>query len=111
MKTKIGILITAMIGFVLGFFGVIVSIFADGDIFEKLNTAFVILLIYGALSCILGLLYKSTYKKFVITLSLPGIVFLIIYLFSEFNIMYIGYMFLILTTSFVGGSIGKKIHN
>lgn len=104
----IGALITAGIGFILGFFGVMVSVFSDGTTYERLVTALVVLIIYAVLSLVLGFAKSRQPMLYALSLSLPGILLLLFYLFKEFNIFYIIYMALILSVVYFGVQSGKS---
>lgn len=104
----IGASITAVIGLILGFFGVIVSVFSDGTIYERLVTALVVLIIYAVLSLILGFMKSGRAILYMLSLSLPGVLLLLSYSFKEFNLFYIVYMVLILAIVYFGVKSGKS---
>jgi hypothetical protein len=56
VKHAIGINLAFLAGSLIGFFGVFVSVFADGGLTERLITIGVILLIYSVLSGVWGFL-------------------------------------------------------
>lgn len=105
----IGSLITIAVGALLGFFGVFVSVFSDGLVFERLVTILIVLIIYGVLSIILGFLRPSYTILYMLSLSLPGILLLAVYTSKEFNFLYIVYMILIALFSYFGTKSGKSL--
>lgn len=108
-KKSIGILTTIVIGIVMGFFGVMVSVFSDGSTYERLITILIILIIYGVLSLIAGFLKTVKTWIYMLSLSIPGVLMLLFYTIKEFNIMYIVYIALILLVTFFGTKSGKSI--
>ncbi|WP_312833108.1 DUF6954 family protein [Sedimentibacter saalensis] len=105
----IGSLITVALGTLLGFFGVAVSVFSDGLVFERLVTILIVLIIYGIVSIVLGFL-KPTYTwLYMLSLSMPGVIILALYSSREFNILYVAYIILILAFSFFGTKTGKSM--
>ncbi|MEL7649857.1 MAG: hypothetical protein AAGU76_17310 [Sedimentibacter sp.] len=105
----VGSLITIAAGALLGFFGVFVSVFSDGLVFERLVTILIVLIIYGVISIILGLLKPGFTILYMLCLSLPGVVILLIYTTREFNFLYVVYMILILLFSYFGTQSGKSL--
>lgn len=109
MKYRLGIVLAIIIGGLIGFFGVLVSVFADGGQQERLITVGIILLIYFVISAALGYLLPDYSWKWGIFLGMPGVVFLIVYALREFNIYYLIYMLLIIDISCLGAWLGTKI--
>lgn len=107
-KKLISIIIVAIIGIVLGFFGVIVSVFSDGSTYEKAITIGIVLIIYAIFSLILGLVKPIKTWIYMLALSLPGVLMLIVYSIKEFNVLYIIYIILILIISYFGTKTGKS---
>ncbi len=105
----LGSLITLVAGALIGFFGVFVSVFSDGLVYERLVTILIVLIIYGIVGIVLGFL-KPTYTwLYMLSLSLPGIIILALYSSREFNILYVSYILLILAFSFFGTKTGKSM--
>ena len=104
----IGIIITVVLGLLLGFFGVFVSVFSDGLIYERLITILIVLIIYGILSIVLGFLKPNKTWLYMLCLSLPGALLLLLYMTREFNIFYLLYAVLILLVSYFGTKSGKS---
>lgn len=108
-KKLISIIVTLVIGIVLGFFGVMVSVFSDGGTYERIITILIILIIYGVLSLIIGFIRPVKPWGHMLALSLPGVVMLIFYTIKEFNILYIVYIVLIILFTFSGTKSGKSL--
>lgn len=108
-KKLISIIVTLVIGIVLGFFGVMVSVFSDGGTYERIITILIILIIYGVLSLIIGFIRPVKPWGHMLALSLPGVVMLIFYTIKEFNILYIVYIVLIILFTFFGTKSGKSL--
>lgn len=109
MNYKLGIILAVLIGGVVGFFGVLVSVFADGGQQERLITVGIILLIYFVIGAAFGYLLPDYSWKWGIFLGLPGVIFLAAYALREFDIYYLIYMLLIIDISCLGAWLGKKI--
>ena len=111
MKHIIGINLALIAGGLLGFFGVFVSVFADGPLVERLVTIFVILLIYYVLGGVWGLVLPGYSWKWGILLGAPGVLILGIYMIREFNAYYFIYMILIICTTCFGSWAGSYVRN
>ena len=107
-KKPIGIIVTIIIGIVMGIFGVIVSVFSDGSTYERIITILIIL-IYGVISLITGFIKPIKTWIYMLSLSLPGVIMLTFYTVKEFNILYIVYMALIFLITFYGTKSGKSL--
>ena len=105
------LILTLIIGGVIGFFGVLVSVFADGNILERLITICVILLIYGLLSGILGYIMPRYSWKWGLLLGSPAVLFLALYLLKETSSAYFLYMFLIIGISCLSALLGSFLKN
>jgi lysylphosphatidylglycerol synthetase-like protein (DUF2156 family) len=109
MKQALGLILAIAAGCFIGFFGVLVSVFADGGLQERLITIGFILLIYAFLGCAWSLALPGKFWRWVLALSLPGMVFLLVYLQKEFNPLYLVYMILILGCTVLGAFLGQRI--
>lgn len=107
-KKTTSIIVTIVIGIVLGLFGVMVSVFSDGSTYERIITILIILIIYGVLSLIIGFIKPVKPWAHMLSLSLPGVILLIFYTIKEFNILYIVYIVLILLITYFGTRSGKS---
>ena len=105
----VGSLITIFIGLLLGFFGVYVSVFSDGLVYERAITILIVLIIYGVLSVIIGFVKSKKNWLYMLSLSLPGIILLLIYTAKDFNILYLLYTVLIFLVSYYGARSGKSL--
>jgi len=92
MKSTIGVLISLIIGGVIGFFGVFLSVFSDGDMGERAATIGVIILIYLVLGAVSGLVWPDLKWIVGLMIGLPGAILLLFYMFKEFNVLYIPYL-------------------
>lgn len=109
MKQILGMILAIMSGCFVGFFGVFVSVFADGGLQERMITIGFILLIYAFLGCAWSLVLPEKFWRWVLALSLPGMVLLLVYLQKEFNPLYLVYMTLILSCAALGAFLGQRI--
>lgn len=109
MKQILGMILAIMSGCFVGFFGVFVSVFADGGFQERMITIGFILLIYAVLGCAWSLVLPEKIWRWILALSLPGMVFLLVYLQKEFNPLYLVYMILIFGCTAIGAFIGRRI--
>ncbi|MHB1452363.1 MAG: DUF6954 family protein [Saccharofermentanales bacterium] len=105
----IGIIISIVAGALIGFFGVIVSVFADSKLTEQLVTIAVILLIYFVSSGVCSFLLPDYAWKWGIPFGAPGILLLAIYTALEWNPYYLIYMGLIAGCAFIGAWTGSVI--
>lgn len=108
-KKSIAIAVTVIIGLLLGFFGVMVSVFSDAGIYERIVTILIILIIYGVLGLALGFLYPVKTWVYMLSLSIPGVLLLILYSIKEFKVMYLVYILLILAMTYFGTKSGKSL--
>lgn len=111
MKQTIGIILAILTGTFIGFFGVFVSVFADGALRERLIAISIILLVYGILSGLFGLLLQKFSWQWGLFLGSPGILILGLYMMSEFNPYYLIYMILIMSISCLGAQGGSYLRS
>ncbi len=92
MKNTIGILVALILGGVVGFFGVFLSVFTDGETGERMATIGIIILIYLVLGAVLGLIWPDL--KWIVGLmaGLPGAILLVYYTIKEFHVLYVPYL-------------------
>lgn len=109
MKYIIGIILTVLTGIIIGFYGALLSVFADGIINERLIVISVILLVYFAISSIFGFFLNRYSWKWGLYIGTPAVILLGIYSRTEFNIYYFLYMLLILLFSCFGSWVGSRI--
>ncbi len=107
-KRFVSIIITVIIGAALGLFGVVVSVFSDGRVYERIITVLIILIVYGVLSLAIGFIRPVKPWGHMLALSLPGVLMLVFYTIKEFNILYIVYLVLIILITFFGSKSGKS---
>jgi len=111
VKHKTGIMVSLIAGILIGFFGVITTVFADGPLVDRLVTIFVILLIYYVLGGVWGLVLPGYSWKWGLLLGAPGVLFLGVYMIREFNAYYFIYMILIICTVCFGAWAGSYVRN
>jgi len=109
MKKGLGILLAIVMGGLLGFFGVFVSVFSDGGLSERLITISIILLIYSILSAVWGFLIPGFSWLWGLFLGTPGAVLLILYFKTESNPYYLVYIILIFGLSCLSAKGGSYI--
>lgn len=109
MKRIIRIAITVLLGFVIGLFGVIVSVFADGLVSERLVIILIILLIYAVMGFLFGLLIPGLFCEGGLYLSAGGVLLLGLYTIKEFNFYNLLYIVFIILFSCAGSFLGNNI--
>lgn len=110
MKYTIGIILSILVGSFIGIFGVLVSVFSDGGLTERLITIGVILLIYCIMGAALGLFLPDFSWKWGLIAGIPGVLILGVYMLREYNPYYLIYMALIVYLacfSAWGGSVAR----
>lgn len=111
MKNILGILLAILVGCLIGFFGVFVSVFADGGLQERLITIGIILLVYCILGCAWGFALPEHAWEWGLLLGLPGVILLAVYLQSEYEPLYFLYMVLILCCTGFSAAAGRASRN
>jgi cation transport ATPase len=109
VRNSIGLLLALAIGSLLGFFGVFVSVFADGGLGERLLTIAVILLIYFVLSALWGFLLPRHSWLWGLALAAPGAIILALYMLREYNPYYFIYIVLIIGLAILGAYLGSSL--
>lgn len=108
-KNVIPHIVTLVLGLLLGFFGVIVSVFSDGSIYERIISILILLIIYGVLGIVTGIWKPVKTYIFLPWLCLPGVLMLMFYMYKDgFNIFYVLYMILIVAFSYFGLKTGRS---
>ena len=79
MKSLIGILLAIVIGLILGFFGVLNSVFSDGVLSERIIFIAIILVIYCVLSALWGYFLPKYSWQWGLFFSFPGAFFLAVF--------------------------------
>lgn len=101
-----------LIGVLPGFFIVFNAVFTDAtSIWQHLISFLLIIAVYGVLGCILGYAMPEGRKALAIALALPGVAFLTLYTFHEYeNILLHVFVFLLTGASaYVGAELGASI--
>lgn len=109
MKNIVSIIFAVAIGGVIGFFGVLVSVFADSGLFERIVTMSIILLVYSILSAVWGFLIPGFSWKWGLFLGTPGVLLLMLYFIREHNSYFLIYIILILGLSCLSAKWGSYI--
>mgnify|MGYP000935005812 CR=1 FL=1 len=111
MRNAIGILAVLVLGSLIGFFGVFLSVFADGNMRERMTTIGVILLIYLIFGSISGLVWPALKWIPGLMLGIPGALLLFYYMLGEFNILHIPYLLVILILPSLASNLVSKARN
>lgn len=109
VKKPVLLVVALALGSILGFFGVFVSVFSDGGLYERLITISVILLIYFFLGLAFGVFVQGFSGILALVSGLPGDILLLLYFKSEPNKYYLIYGISIILLSWFGAFIGVKI--
>lgn len=102
MKKVLGIISGLILGGLLAFFGVLVSVFSDGSINERLVTIAVVLVIYGIIGAVFGYIVPQISWKWGLILGLPGVIILLLYSFKETNLFLYSIVYMVLIMIFPG---------
>ena len=105
MKSIISIVLSILTGFFLGFFGALNSVFSDGELTERLVFIGVILVTYGVLGLVWGILIPKFAWKWGLFLGGPGVLILLLFTLFELNPFFLIYMVLIILLA-CGGAWG-----
>ena len=111
MKKLVFTVLILLLGLLLGFFGVLNSVFSDAVSSERVITIVVVLLIYFILVGISALLLSESWRIQAFLLAAPGVIFLLFYMIKEYNSYYLIYMLLIPALSYLGAKAGLTIKN
>lgn len=98
-------------GSILGFFGVLVSVFADGSFPERIGTIGLILLVYAVLSALWAYFQPKYSWSWGLIVGLPGIMILGLYILSQFNPYCLLYMVTIMAIACLGALGGSSLSN
>ncbi|NDL66478.1 DUF6954 family protein [Anaerotalea alkaliphila] len=109
MKQFVAGLLFFAVGSLLGFFGVFVSVFADGGTAERLATIAVLLLLHGLGGFLGGFLFPRHAWLWGLLLAAPGVLLLGLYLQNEPNPLYVLYMALLLLWAVGGNQSGARL--
>lgn len=108
MKYVIGTVSAVLAGIVIGFFGVLVSVFTDGTAGERLTAIAVILLIYFFLSAFFAYFLHRYSWVWGLYVGVPAVILLGFYSRTEFNLYYLLYMAAIILISCLGAWVGSR---
>lgn len=105
----ISMILALLTGSILGFFGVLVSVFADGSFTERMTTIGVILMVYALLSAMWAYFQPKYSWSWGLIVGLPGIMLLGLYILSQFNPYYLLYMVMIMAIACLGAFGGSYL--
>lgn len=110
MRTFIAFMLAIILGSIIGFYGVIVSVFADGPLNERIITIGIVLLFYIMVSFIFGYIFPELGWKLGIIFGFPGALFLAFCTVHETSSLYFLYILLIILVAclFTGAGSNMK---
>lgn len=109
MKYKIGIVSVLVLGALIGFFGVLLSVFGDASAAERNQFIVLILLVYFVLGGIIGYLLPAYDWKWGLIFGAPGALVLIPFLLESLHPLMLGYFILVLAIPSVGALFGSRL--
>lgn len=109
MKNFIGVVLAVIAGGLIGFYGVIVSVFTDAAIIERIIAVSLILAGYAVLGAIWGFVISEFAWRWGVLLGGPGVIFLCIYMIKEVDPYYLLYMLLIIIVACLGAKAGSML--
>ena len=109
MKKALVAVLAALVGSLIGYFGVLVSVFSDSNLSERLITISIILVIYAILSALLGVLLPSLTWWWGVILAAPGAMLVVLYFIREPNAYLIIYIVAIFGLSSFGSRFGSSL--
>lgn len=114
MKDIVAIILAIALGILIGFFGVVNSVFSDGPMDERLVFIAIILVVYALLGAIWGFLLPQRGWRWGLFLAMPGAVGLFLFMLSELSLFapFILYMIALLGVACLGAWGGSwfRIH-
>ena len=112
MRNRLAVVLSLVVGALLGFFGVLVSVFADGGQTERLITISIILAIYAVLGAIWGFFSPEYSWRWGLLLGAPGLILLVLYTIGEPNPYHFVYAALLIAlpclTAYVAATVAKR---
>jgi len=108
-NTIFGILLILIFGIIIGFFGVFLSVFADGVFSERLKVILIVMLCYCVLGFAAGLAFVRIKWFAGLILGAPGAILLLLGFIKESNPYYILYLALILLLPCLCAAGGNKL--
>lgn len=111
MKEIIGIVLAVLTGVFVGFLGAFNSVFSDGGMSERIITISIVLLVYGVLGFVWGMVLPAHGWKLGLVLGVPGALFIGLYLLNEWQPFMALYVILILIISLAGAWSGSRLRS
>lgn len=109
MKNAISALLVIVVGSIIGFYGVLVSVFSDSTLSKRLVTILIILLIFIILSLLLGFFNPVFSWRWGLFLASPGAILLSLYFIREPELYIIVYIVVILGVSSLSSRFGSYL--
>lgn len=109
MRTFTAFMLAVILGSIIGLYGVIVSVFADGPINERIVTIGIILLVYILFGFFFGYIFPELSWKLGIPFGFPGAIFLAFYTVNETSPFYFLYILLILVVACLFTGVGSNV--
>ena len=93
------IIVGFVIGVLPGFFIVFNSVFSDssGSLYERIFTFMLVIVVYAILGFVFSFIEKRKSRLMGVSLSLPAVIFLILYSFSETTLIGLNILYACLT--------------
>lgn len=102
-------MLAVILGSIIGLYGVIVSVFADGPINERIITIGIIILVYILFGFLFGYFFPEFSWKLGIPFGFPGALFLAFYTVNETNPLHFLYILLILVVAILFTGVGSNV--
>lgn len=109
MRTFTAFMLSLILGSIIGLYGVIVSVFADGPLNERIITIGIIILVYITVSFIFGYFFPELGWRLGIIFGFPGALFLAFYTVNETNPLYFFYILLIILVACLFTGVGSNV--
>ena len=109
MRTFTAFMLAVILGSIIGLYGVIVSVFADGPLDERIITISTIILVYIVVSFFFGYLFPELGWRLGILFGFPGALFLAFYTVNETNPLYFLYILLIILVACLFTGVGSNM--
>ncbi|MDD4776060.1 MAG: hypothetical protein PHG75_06085 [Syntrophomonas sp.] len=113
MKDILAVILAIALGILVGFFGVVNSVFSDGPMDERLVFIVLILVVYAILGAIWGYLLPRRGWRWGLFLGIPGAIGLLLFMLSEIDlfIYFILYMVTLLVMACLGAWAGSRFRS
>ena len=109
MRTFTAFMLAVILGSIIGLYGVIVSVFADGPLDERIISISTIILVYIVVSFFFGYLFPELGWRLGILFGFPGALFLAFYTVNETNPLYFLYILMIILVACLFTGVGSNM--